>query len=113
MLFDQMKNMENGAERLDIIRKMNEIVRADAPWIWAFNPKGYSLFHGWYKNVKPNAMANNKIKYRRVDPAKRTELREEWNQPVLWPIYIIIIVLIITIIPAVRGYYQREKAKAI
>ncbi len=113
LLFDQMKNMENGSARLDIIRKMNEIVRADAPWVWAFNPKGYSLFHGWYKNVKPNAMANNKIKYRRVDPEKRTELREEWNKPVLWPIYTLIIVLVITIIPAVRGYYQREKAKAL
>ncbi len=112
-LFDQMKNMENSAERLDIIRKMNEIVRADAPWIWAFNPKGYSLFHGWYKNVKPNAMANNKIKYRRVDPEQRSNLRKEWNKPVLWPIYVLIVALVVTIIPAVRGYYKRERAKAI
>lgn len=113
LLFDQMKNMENGPARLDIIREMNEIVRADAPWVWAFNPKGYSLFHSWYKNVKPNAMANNKIKYRRIDPVLRTELREEWNKPLLWPIYTVLIVLVITIIPAVRGYYQREKAKAL
>ena len=113
LLFDQMKNMENGPARLDIIRKMNEIVRADAPWVWAFNPKGYSLFHSWYKNVKPNAMANNKIKYRRIDPVLRTELREEWNKPVLWPIYTVLIILVVTIIPAVRGYYQREKAKAL
>ena len=113
VLFDQMKNMENGPERLHIIRKMNEIVRADAPWVWAFNPKGYSLFHGWYKNVKPNAMANNKLKYRRIDPIKRDQLRKEWNNPVLWPIYLLFIVLVLTIIPAVRGFYQREKAKAI
>ena len=112
-LFDQMKNMENGPERLHIIRKMNEIVRADAPWIWAFNPKGYSLFHSWYKNVKPNAMANNSIKYRRIDPEKRNQLRQKWNKPLLWPIYVVLILLVITIVPAVRSYYQREKAKAI
>ncbi len=112
-LFDVMKNMENGPQRMALIRQMNEIVRADAPWIWAFNPKGYSLFHSWFKNVKPNAMANNKIKYRRIDPEKRAELREQWNNPLLWPIYLLIIVLVITIIPAIRGYYRREKAKAI
>ena len=112
-LFDQMKNMENGPERLALIRQMNEIVRADAPWVWAFNPKGYSLYHGWYENVKPNAMANNYIKYRRIEPEVRAQLREQWNKPILWPIYLIAILLIVTVIPAIRGYYQREKAKAL
>lgn len=112
-LFNQMKNMENGPERMALIRQMNEIVRADAPWVWAFNPKGYSLYHSWYKNVKPNAMANNNIKYRRVEPELRAQLREQWNKPILWPIYLLITVLVVTIIPAIRGYYQREKAKAL
>ena len=112
-LFDQMKNMENGPQRMALIRQMNEIVRADAPWVWAYNPKGYSLYHGWYKNVKPNAMANNDIKYRRVEPEVRAQLREQWNKPILWPIYLLIVILIVTIIPAIRGYYQREKAKAL
>lgn len=112
-LFDQMKNMENGPQRMALIRQMNEIVRVDAPWVWAFNPKGYSLYHGWYKNVKPNAMANNNIKYRRIEPEMRAELREQWNKPILWPIYLIVIALIVTMLPAIRGYYQREKAKAL
>lgn len=112
-LFDQMKSMENSAERLKIIRRMNEIVRADAPWVWAFYPKSYSLFHSWYKNVKPNLMANNTFKYKKVDPVRRSEVWKKWNPPVLWPIYLAIVTLILTLIPAVRGYYQRERAKAL
>lgn len=112
-LFDIMKNMENSPERLDIIRQMNEIVRAEAPWIFSFNPKSYSLYHSWYKNAKPNLMANNTKKYKRVDPVLRAQLRETWNQPVLWPIYLVLIVLVLTFIPAVRGFYQRERAKGI
>lgn len=112
-LFDLMKNMENSPERLEIIREMNDIARADAPWVYAFYPKAYSLYHGWYKNVKPNLMANNTMKYKRVDPVQRLKDRAEWNKPVLWPIYLVIIVLVITFIPAIRGFYLRERAKGI
>lgn len=112
-LFDIMKNMENSPERLDLIRQMNDIVREDAPWVWAFNPKSYSLYHKWYKNVKPNLMANNTMKYKRVDPAQRAQAREKWNQPVLWPIYLLVVLLALTFIPAIRGFKQREQAKGL
>lgn len=109
-LFDQMKNMENSSSRLDIIRQMNDIVRADAPWIFAFNPKSYSLTHAWYKNVKPNLMANNTMKYKRVDTQLRAQARQQWNPPVVWPLYVLILVILILFIPAIRGFYQRERA---
>ncbi|MFK7794355.1 MAG: ABC transporter substrate-binding protein [Gammaproteobacteria bacterium] len=112
-LFDKMKNMENSPERLILIRQMNEILRADAPWIFAFNPKSYSLYHDWYKNVKPNLMANNTMKYKRVDPVLRAQSREKWNQPILWPIYLLLVVLVLTMIPAVSSFYQREREKGI
>ena len=112
-LFDQMKSMENSAERLEIIRKMNEVVRADAPWIFAFNPKAYSLYHSWYQNVKPNLMANNTYKYKKIDPIARAQLREKWNQPILWPVYLLVIVVLLTVAPAIRSFYQREQAKGI
>ncbi|MEM7027909.1 MAG: peptide ABC transporter substrate-binding protein, partial [Pseudomonadota bacterium] len=98
---------------LHIIRQMNDIVRADAPWVFAFYPKAYSLYHGWYKNVKPNLMANNTMKYRRVDPVLRAQERAAWNKPILWPLYVLLIVLVVTVVPAVRGFYLRERAKAL
>ena len=87
-LFEQMKNMENSPERQAIIDRMLEIVRRDSPWLWGFHPKNYVLQHGWVHNVKPNVMANNKLKYWRVDTKQRDRLRREWNQPVRWPLWL-------------------------
>ena len=112
-LFEKMKSMPNNDERMALIRKMNEVVRADAPWVFAFNPKAYALYHSWYNNVKPNLMANNTYKYRRIDPESRAIQRKAWNKPILWPIYIVLILLVLTLVPAIRGFYLREQAKGI
>ncbi|MBT5098702.1 MAG: ABC transporter substrate-binding protein, partial [Proteobacteria bacterium] len=112
-LFDKMKAMENSPERLRIIREMNAIVRADAPWVWSFYPKQYSLNHAWYQNVKPNLMANNTFKYRRVDAAKRAQMRKEWNDAVLWPVYALFLLLLLSIVPAIISYRKRELARGL
>ncbi len=88
LLFEQMKNMENGPERQLIIDKMLEILRRDSPWLWGFHPKDYVLQHGWLHNVKPNVMANNKLKYWRIEAEQRDSLRSAWNQPVRWPLWL-------------------------
>jgi oligopeptide transport system substrate-binding protein len=87
-LFDQMKNMDNGPARQEIIDQMLEILRRDAPWLWGYHPKNYVLQHGWLHNVKSNIMANNKLKYWRVDSAQRDRMRRQWNQPVRWPLWL-------------------------
>ncbi|MDO8925483.1 MAG: ABC transporter substrate-binding protein [Sideroxyarcus sp.] len=87
-LFEQMKNMDNSPARQAIIDQMQEILRRDSPWLWGFHPKGYVLQHGWLHNIKPNIMANNKLKYWRVDAAQRDAKRREWNQPVHWPLWL-------------------------
>jgi len=85
-LFMQMKNMDNGPARQVIIDRMLEILRHDSPWLWGFHPKNYVLQHAWLHNVKPNIMANNKLKYWRVDTQQRETLRQQWNQPAWWPL---------------------------
>jgi len=87
-LFEQMKNMENSPARQAIIDQMQEILHRDSPWLWGYYPKNYVLQHGWLHNVKSNIMANNKLKYWRVDSAQRVRLRREWNQPVRWPLWL-------------------------
>jgi oligopeptide transport system substrate-binding protein len=87
-LFEQMKNMENSPARQAIIDEMLEILRRDSPWLWGYHPKNYVLQHGWLHNVKSNIMANNKLKYWRVDSMQRDRLRREWNQPVRWPLWL-------------------------
>jgi ABC-type transport system substrate-binding protein len=107
-LFNQMKTMSNSLERQDVINKMVEIVRRDAPWLWGFHPVGFSLHHAWYKNAKPNLMANNTLKYTRIEPRLRAEKRTAWNQPIWWPIALMLLLLIIVLLPAIVSYRRKE-----
>ncbi|MEM7027626.1 MAG: ABC transporter substrate-binding protein [Pseudomonadota bacterium] len=107
-LFNIMKSMENGPARQLVIDDMVEIVRRDAPWLWGFHPVGFSLHHGWYKNSKPNLMANNTLKYKRVDPILRSEKQQVWNQPVWWPIVILLIIFVLILVPAFVSYRRKE-----
>jgi len=107
-LFNEMKSMSNSAERQEVINQMVDIARKDAPWLWGFHPVGFSLHHDWYYNAKPNLMANNKLKYRRVEPALRAEKRIEWNPPVWWPVALLILLLIVILLPAIISYRRKE-----
>ena len=108
-LFEQMKNMENSPERQQVIEKMTTILHNDAPWLWGFHPKNFGLYHHWYRNTKPNLMANNTLKYARVDSAERTQKRGEWNQPVLWPLWGGVVLMLVLIVPAWLGIRRREQ----
>jgi ABC-type transport system substrate-binding protein len=111
-LFERMKDMDNGPERQAIIEQMLTIVRRDAPWIFAYYPKSFGLRHDWVKNVKPNLMANNTLKYRRVDPALRADRRAEWNRPVLWPIGVGGLVVVALVAPAFMAWRRHERKAA-
>ena len=108
LLFDQMKSMKNGHNRQKLIDQMVELVRYDAPWLWGYHPVGFSLHHDWYKNAKPNLMANNTLKYKRINPELRKEQRVVWNKPIWWPIVLIFIAVIIILLPAFISYRRKE-----
>jgi len=108
-LFEKMKNMENTPERKAIIDQMVEIIRRDAPWASGFHPKQFGLYHAWYRKAKPNLMANNTLKYARIDPALRARQRQAWNKPVWWPVALLVGVLVIGTLPAVATYRRKER----
>ena len=112
-LFAKMKNMENGAERQQIIDRMVGILRYDSPWLWGYHPRIYGLYHAWYRNIKQNRMAHNTIKYQKIDTALRQQSRQEWNKPVLWPLILLSIVLVLGLIPAIMAYRRRERGLGI
>ncbi|MGQ0752619.1 MAG: ABC transporter substrate-binding protein [Betaproteobacteria bacterium] len=111
-LFERMKNMTNSPERQALIDRMIEILRRDAPWVWSFYPKDYSLHHAWIHNRKPNKMANNSLKYQRLEPRLREQMRVAWNAPLVWPAALIALVLAISVIPAILTFRRRERATA-
>ena len=100
-LFKVMENMDNGPERQKVIDEMMALARADAPWVWGFHPVAFSLQHGWVENVKPNPMANNTMKYIKIDAARRQARRDEWNRPNVWPVVAVIAILAISSLPAI------------
>jgi len=109
-LFEKIKNMDNSLERQVVIDKMVTILREDAPWLWGWHPVAFSLHHSWYKNAKPNLMANNTLKYKRIDPVLRNEKRKAWNQPVLGPLKWLFLLFILSLIPAVFIWWRKERA---
>jgi ABC-type transport system substrate-binding protein len=111
-LFERMKNVPNSPERLKIIHRMVDIVRRDLPWLGGFHPVSYGLAHPWMMNGKPNNMARNNLKYLRVDVEKRAAKRREWNQPVVWPAVLLLVLLLAGSIPAYLSYRRRERRAA-
>jgi oligopeptide transport system substrate-binding protein len=111
-LFERMKSMANGPERQAIIDRMVEVARRDAPWVWSFFPKEYGLRHAWVYNRKPHAIANNGLKYQRIDPMLREKMRRQWNQPVVWPAVALLAAIGLSLVPAVRTYRRRERQTA-
>jgi ABC-type transport system substrate-binding protein len=110
-LFETMKAMDNGPERQRIIDRMVEILHHDAPWVWGFHPKDYSLHHHWLFNRKPTKVGNNTLKYQRLDAQLRDKLRGEWNRPLLWPLLLMCLLLAASVLPAVRAWRRRERAR--
>ena len=67
---------------------------------------------GWLQNFKPNNVANNTLKYQRVDTERRTALRAAWNEPLRWPFLILLGGILALLWPAVRAYRARADLNA-
>jgi oligopeptide transport system substrate-binding protein len=111
-LFDRMKDMENSRQRQVLISRMMAIAQRDAPWVWGYFPKQFTLRHTWVKNSKPNLMANNALKYQRIEPDVRVALQQQWNQPVRWPLYVLAAMLFLVLLPAWIGYRRKQALPA-
>ena len=107
-LFAKIRTMPNGPARQQKINEFLAIVRKDSPWVWGFHPINFTLSHQWNRASKPHGIANNTLKYERIDAEKRAKLQEKWNQPVFWPLFGVLAFIIILVIPLVITYWRRE-----
>ncbi len=110
-LFAQMKTMENTEERAKIIREMIHLVQEDAPWIFGFHSKSYSLAHEWVKNRKPAAFGNNGVKYQRLDVNLREAKRRQWNQAHWSPVLLFLGLLALVILAIVSAQKLKQRKK--
>ena len=58
-------------------------------------------------------MANNTLKYKRLDPVMRDTLRKQWNKPVLWPIGMLLLAFILLLVPALIIYRRKQLARGL
>jgi hypothetical protein len=58
-------------------------------------------------------MANNGIKYQRIDAAVRAQKRAEWNRPVVWPFLLLVVAGILLVWLGVRYCRRSESAVAV
>jgi hypothetical protein len=61
---------------------------------------------------KPNTITRNTLKYARPDPELRERRREEWNQPVVWPLGVVLALLLAASAPAYFSFRRRERMAA-
>ncbi|USE38655.1 ABC transporter substrate-binding protein [Endozoicomonas sp. SCSIO W0465] len=108
-LYDKVKALPNGPERLSAINRMVEIVQQDSPWIWGFNNKDYYLSNQWVFNTKRHGISQGTLKYLRLDPELRQQKQEAWNRPVVWPLMASVGLLVLLVVPGVRAYRRRQK----
>ena len=106
-LFEQMRSMDDGPERLAIINKMRDIAVEDCPWIYLSHNESFALTQPWLRNYKPHPVALDGVKYYNLDGAMRARLQTEWNQPNYLPLLALAALLFVGSIPAAQVIRKR------
>jgi hypothetical protein len=59
--------------------------------------------------VKATGLSVPTLKYRDLDPVARQHKRAEWNRPVLWPAYLLGLLVLLVVAPGVRSYLKERQ----
>lgn len=94
-LFEQMRYLDDGPEKQALIDEMVRIVQEDAPWMFGFTPYSGGAYQHWVRNAKPSQMVRDTLQYMRVDVDERVRSHAQWNQPVWWPLWLAMAVVVL------------------
>ena len=108
-LFLAMRCRNNDPERYRICREMIKIIEDECPWIPLVHSEDYGLYHAWYKNVKPGGLSSPTFKYLDIDPALRDAYQKKHNQPIMWPLYVGLLLFLAVSAPAVVTFYRERQ----
>ncbi len=110
-VFERMRALEDGPERLKLIEQLRDIANEDSPLIWMQHSQNLSLTYDWVDPLKPNPINNNTLKYRAVDGPERAQLQRKWNRPIWWPLGAIAAVFMLGTLPAVQVIKNRRRRR--
>jgi hypothetical protein len=108
-VFERMRVLDDGPERLALIRRLREIAAEDCAMIPMLHEQSLSLSHDWLRNVKPHGVAYDVMKYRSVDGARRAERQAAWNRPVYWPTVALVGLVVVGMAPAAATVRRRRE----
>jgi len=108
-LFLAMRARPDDGRRLALIREMRAILERERPWIELFHPESYGLYQPWVRNVKSLGMSFSTTKYRDLDPEQRARLRAAWNEPVLWPAWVLLAGAVVAVVPGVVTFFRERQ----
>ena len=111
-LYEQLKTLDDGARKQEVIDQMVAILQRDAVWSFGYFPWGGQAFQQWVYNGKPSILTQDRAKYYRIDPALRIARQAEWNKPTWWPIGVMLALALLLVWIARRGYQVRQRATA-
>jgi ABC-type transport system substrate-binding protein len=108
-LYVSMKARLNGPERMAEIQEMTSILEEERAWIELYHREDYALYHEWVKNVKPMGLSLPTYQYRDVDTEMRAARRLEWNEPIIWPAWILGLAAVAVVFPGIRTYFKERQ----
>ena len=76
-IYEQSLTLPPGKERDELYKKLNAIVVEESPWLFTAHRQSFKVVQGWLHNFKWNDIANDDVKYLRVDPKQRAELSKK------------------------------------
>ena len=107
-LFEKMKDMENTPERAALIVQMMHIMQEEAPMLFGWSEEYGGAYHQWVRNGKPSNIIRDQMAYLNVEPTLRVQKISEWNRPVLWPFFLLPVLIALLLWPAVLVWRRRQ-----
>jgi oligopeptide transport system substrate-binding protein len=67
-LYLQLRGMEDGPQKYELMAKMEEMVNADLPWIMQYYSRNSTLYHPYVDNFRFSDIIYNYVKYLKIKP---------------------------------------------
>jgi ABC-type transport system substrate-binding protein len=111
-LFREMKTLNDGPRKQELIDQMVAILQRDAPWSFGYFPYSSAAVQHWIYNSKPAILIRDHGRYLRLDVEERRRAQAAWNKPVWWPMIALLVIVALLLLVAARSFKRRERTNA-
>ncbi len=65
-MFEELRELEDGDRKFELMKKMEEIVNRELPWSMQYYSRNYILYHEYLKNFRYSDIVYNNLKYLKI-----------------------------------------------